>query len=77
MVFQQSKTELDSTRERIDQLISILYSPDDLLLSLNDLLRLLKTPILAVGLLLHVRTLLLRDDYLGEPLPVILQSRPS
>jgi len=60
------------TRERLEQLISILYSPDDLLLSLNDLLRLLKTPIVAAGLHHHVKSILLRDDYLREPQPVHL-----
>lgn len=68
--FQQSKIELDTIRQQMDQLVQILESSDDLLLSLPDLLKLVKLPILAAGVLHYIKNLLMREDYLSEPQPV-------
>ncbi|KAI1722099.1 TH1 protein domain-containing protein [Ditylenchus destructor] len=66
----QSKIELDTIRQQMDQLVQILESSDDLLLSLPDLLKLVKLPILAAGVLHYIKNLLMREDYLSEPQPV-------
>lgn len=56
----------------MNQLLKIVHSESDtdLVISLESLLRLLKVPILAAGLLHYLKTLILRKLVLGEPLPV-------
>jgi len=66
----QSKVELDQTRERLERLLNVLNAGDDLLLSLNELLQLIRTPILAVGTLHHLQTRIMKEDFLGEPPPI-------
>ncbi|KAH7691338.1 Negative elongation factor C/D, partial [Aphelenchoides avenae] len=66
----QSKNELDATRGKIDDLLNILKSSDDLLMCLSELLQLVKLPVAACALLHFLKTLIMRDEFLGEPLPV-------
>ena len=56
-----SNFELDATSQRMEHLVDILYSPDDLLLFLHELIELIKTPILAAGLLHHLKTLSIKE----------------
>nr|CAD2201416.1 unnamed protein product [Meloidogyne enterolobii] len=58
----QNKLELNSTREKMQQLVDILYSYEDLLLSLEQLLELIKLPVLSAAILHYLRTFLIRED---------------
>uniref|UniRef100_A0A183BQ11 Negative elongation factor D n=1 Tax=Globodera pallida TaxID=36090 RepID=A0A183BQ11_GLOPA len=63
----QNLVELRETEEQLEQLVNILHSPEDILLSLEALLRLCRTPVVAAGILHYLKTLLLREDLLAEP----------
>lgn len=56
-------------RERTEACLDLLDMADDLLSELSRMLELLNTPIIAVGLLHFVKTTILREDFLGEPVP--------
>ncbi|CAK5053064.1 unnamed protein product [Meloidogyne enterolobii] len=67
----QNKLELNSTREKMQQLVDTLYSYEDLLLSLEQLLELIKLPVLSAAILHYLRTFLIREDgVLTEPIPL-------
>nr|CAD2149981.1 unnamed protein product [Meloidogyne enterolobii] len=67
----QNKLELNSTKEKMQQLVDILYSYEDLLLSLEQLLELIKLPVLSAAILHYLRTFLIREDgVLTEPIPL-------
>ncbi|KAL3116050.1 hypothetical protein niasHT_007350 [Heterodera trifolii] len=59
--------ELHDIEQQLEQLANILHSPEDILLSLEALLRLCQTPVVAAGILHYLKTLLLREDLLAEP----------
>uniref|UniRef100_A0A915M0P9 Peptidase A1 domain-containing protein n=1 Tax=Meloidogyne javanica TaxID=6303 RepID=A0A915M0P9_MELJA len=70
-IFLQNKLELNSTKEKMQQLVDILYSYEDLLLSLEQLLELIKLPVLSAAILHYLRTFLIREDgVLTEPIPL-------
>ncbi|KAI6182670.1 Negative elongation factor D [Aphelenchoides bicaudatus] len=63
----QTKMNLDFVRERILELLNILHCSDDLLPQLQQLLRLIKHPVLARCTLHFIETTILKDDFLAEP----------
>jgi hypothetical protein len=63
--------ELEQTKVQMNRICQILFSGDELSLFLNELLDLIKTPIVATCVLHHVKTLITKErDYISEPLPL-------
>ncbi|KAF7632534.1 hypothetical protein Mgra_00008049 [Meloidogyne graminicola] len=68
-LLKQDNSELNSTCEKMQRLVDILYSYEDLLLSLDQLLELIKLPVLSASILHYLRTFLIREDgVLTEPI---------
>uniref|UniRef100_A0A915AD77 Negative elongation factor D n=2 Tax=Parascaris univalens TaxID=6257 RepID=A0A915AD77_PARUN len=63
----QTRQELDTTRDAIERVVTLLESTDDLLKELSQLLYGIRLPVVAAGLLHYLRGNLLSDDVIGEP----------
>ncbi|VDK18290.1 unnamed protein product [Anisakis simplex] len=73
----QARQELDTTRDAIERLVTLLESADDLLKELNQLLFGIRLPVVAAGLLHYLRGNLLSDDVIGEPEPELDTTRDA
>ncbi|VDL82748.1 unnamed protein product [Nippostrongylus brasiliensis] len=63
----QTRLELDNCRQCLEDAVSLLEGMDDLLAELNELLHLIKMPVVAAGVLYYVHTLLLSEEKTGDP----------
>ncbi|CAD5206638.1 unnamed protein product [Bursaphelenchus okinawaensis] len=68
----QTKAELDHVRNKMEELLDKLETADDLVSILPDVIKLIELPVLALGILSYVESIVLRDDVMSEPQTVHL-----
>jgi len=64
----QLKQDLDVTKAQIDRLSQIIHSSDEMIVFINELTELIKTPIVAACTLHSLKTYIMREqDFITEP----------